>query len=195
MPDDIYQRAFKVYGASPKSLHWVNYPSQAVRFKNLVKHLELEGKTILDAGCGMGDILPFIYTRADHFDYLGVDTNKDFIEIAKNRYVGHKFKVADPFKGLSFKLLRYDVVISSGVMNENIENWQQLRRQMITTLFKLTKETLAFNMAGAFAYIPPDGKIAYAKAQEIKDFCLTLTPNVSVQADYSSYDFTVVMQK
>jgi SAM-dependent methyltransferase len=195
MADDIYQRAFRVYGASPKSLHWANYPSQAVRFKNLVKDLDLENKSILDAGCGMGDILPFIYARADHFDYLGVDINKDFIEIAKTRYAGHKFKVADPFKGLNLGIHHYDVVLCSGVMNENIDNWQEVRRKMIKSLFKLARQTLAFNMAGSFSHIPPDSKIAYASAQEIMDFCLSLTPSVALSSDYSAYDFTVVMRK
>jgi SAM-dependent methyltransferase len=190
---DIYKQAFDKYGESPKSLHWVNYASQAIRFKNLVADLELEDKSILDAGCGMGDILPFIYTRASRFDYLGVDINKDFIKVARKRYDGHKFKVGDPFFGRIRH--RFDVVLSCGVMNENIPDWLEVRKQMIANLFENTRETLAFNMAGSLSYIPPDSKIAYADAQQIYDYCKSLTSQVSLKTGYSNYDFTIIMRR
>lgn len=191
--NDIYQPAFKKYGESPKSLHWINYTSQAIRFKYLVADLNIDEKTILDAGCGMGDLLPFLYAKSNKFSYLGVDSNKNFIEIASKRYFGHQFKVADVFsEHLSDK---YDLVISSGVMNQNIEGWQNERREMITRLFELSKETLAFNMAGSFRPIASDPKIAYADASQILQFCLTLTPRVSLRTDYSTYDFTVIMHR
>jgi len=193
MTADLYQKAFDNYGESPKALHWVNYASQAVRFKHLVSDLELEDKTILDAGCGMGDILPFIYARTERFDYLGIDTNEDFIAVAKKRYAGHSFKVGDPFFGNLRR--RFEVVLCSGVMNENKPDWLNLRKRMIAHLFDAATETLAFNMAGAFHYIPPDAKIAYADAQAIYDYCRSLTSQVSIKTGYSPYDFTIVMQK
>jgi len=193
MVHDMYKRGFEKHGQSPKALHWVSYASQAVRFKHLVADVEIENRSILDAGCGMGDILPFLYAKADRFDYLGVDMNEDFINIAKKRYSGHSFKVGDPFFGRT--RTKYDVVLSSGVMNHNVKNWLTIRRQMIAALFEQTGDTLAFNMAGGFHYIPPDKKIAYADAQEIYDYCLTLSPLTSIKTGYSSYDFTIVMKK
>jgi len=191
--DEIYQEGLKSYGESPQALHWINYPSQAIRFKYLVKDLEIEGKTILDAGCGMGDVLPFLYARADKFKYLGVDKNQNFIDIAKKRYSGHSFSVGDPFSG-KFEG-KYDVVLSSGVMNHNIDGWLKERQRMITALFGLTKEVLAFNMAGGFKPIASDSKIAYANTNDVLDFCLTLTNKVSLRTDYSGYDFTVIMRR
>ena len=191
--EKIYQSAYEKYGESPKSLHWTSYASQAVRFKYLVSELDLEARTILDAGCGMGDILPFLYAKTDRFNYLGVDINKSFIEVAKKRYVGHSFKVSDPFAGHVKN--HFDVVICSGVMNHNVANWQQKRLDMISALFALSKEALAFNMAGSFNHIPSDPKIAYADPRQILDFCLTLTNKVSLRTDYSSYDFTITMHR
>lgn len=190
---NIYDKAYKRYGESPKSLHWVSYASQAIRFKYLVAELDIEHKSILDAGCGMGDLLPFLYAKADRFRYLGVDISQNFVEVAKKRYSGHSFIVGDVFSD-SFTG-SYDTVISSGVMNQNIPNWLAMRKHMIKKLFGLSSNTLAFNMAGSLKPIPPDSKIAYANAGEILEFCKTLTPKVSLRSDYSSYDFTVVMQR
>src|SRR5206468_1241171 len=106
----IYRDAFARYGESPKSLHWWDYPSMATRFRQLVLDLDIEGKTVLDAGCGMGDLLPFLYMKADNFRYLGVDVNPEFIEIARKRYEGHRFEVGDPFFGKVGR--KFDVVIT-----------------------------------------------------------------------------------
>src|SRR3989344_7441211 len=192
---ESYPDALKKYGESPKALHWTNYRSTAVRFRELVADLDVEGKTILDAGCGMGDLLPFIYARSTNFTYLGVDVTPEFISIAKKRYEGENFKVFDPFTKNSRELGNFDIVLSGGVMNANIPNWLEKRQQMIATLFDRTTEVLAFNMAGGLGPIPHSKKIAYANAQDILDFCHTLSQRVIFRSDYHPKDFTIVMLK
>lgn len=187
-----YERSLHAYGESPKSLLWWDYRSMAIRFRELVKDVPLDGKSVLDAGCGMGDLLPFLYAKSTSFRYLGVDKNPGFIEIAKKRYEGHNFKVADPFKN---KIGDFDVIISSGVMNGNHKDWLAKRKQMIKALFAQTKQVLSFNMAGGLQPIPNDSLIAYADAQEIFEFCKTMTPRVVLRTDYLNKDFTIVMFK
>lgn len=188
-----YLRAFSEHGESPKSLKWISYKSVAKRYRQLVRDLNFENKTILDAGCGMGDLLPFIYAKSSNFDYLGVDIIPEFIDIAKKRYEGNAFKVADVF-GKDFNQ-KFDVIVSSGIMNHNISDWLEVRKKMIVKLFDLANEVLAFNMAGALNPIPSDQKIAYANAKEILDFCATLTPKLILKTHYHPKDFTVVMFK
>jgi SAM-dependent methyltransferase len=187
-----YGDAFKEHGESPKALHWTNYRSQALRLRILVADLEIEGKTILDAGCGMGDLLPFLYTKSANFTYLGVDIEPQFIKIAKKRYEGEQFKVFDPF---TKPLGSFDLVLSSGVMNSNISNWLEARKQMISALFEQATEALAFNMAGGFEPAHTSGRIAYANAQDILDFCKALSPNIKLRYDYHPEDFTITIFK
>jgi len=188
---DIYQNGLDRYGESPLALHWTDYRSMAIRFKNLIKDLDVEDKTILDAGCGMGDLLPYLYSKADNFKYLGVDINSGFIDIAKKRYENHRFEVGNPFSGKFGQ--QFDLVVTSGVMNINVKNWQSNRKTMIKNLFALSREALAFNMAGNFGKRPRDNLIAYANIDEIVDFCKNLTTKVTVRADYLPDDFTVTM--
>ena len=187
-----YTDSLKQYGPGPKALLWWDYRSMAIRFRELVKDVPVEGKTILDAGCGMGDLLPFLYAKAPDFKYLGVDRSQDFIDIARKRYEGHEFRVGDPFKD---RLGMYDVVLSSGVMNGNVDGWLKKRKKMIANLFDQTGEVLAFNMAGGLKPIADDSLIAYADAQEIFDFCKTLTSRVVLRDHYLQKDFTIVMFK
>jgi trans-aconitate methyltransferase len=146
----------------------------------------------MDAGCGLGDLLPYLYAKSANFRYIGFDKKLEFIEEAKRRYEGNEFKVGDP---LNQRLGLYDVVISSGVMNGNVENWLKKRQKMIANLFDQTGEVLAFNMAGGHTTIPNDSLIAYANADEIVDFCKTLTKHVKLNTGYLHNDFTITMRK
>lgn len=190
---EIYQQGLDDYGESPLALHWTDYRSMAIRFKYLVDELDIEGKSVLDAGCGMGDLLPYLYSKADNFDYLGVDINPGFIEIAKKRYEGHRFEVGNPFNGKFGR--QFDVVVTSGVMNINVKNWQKHRKTMIKNLLGLSRQALAFNMAGGFQPLPHNSLIAYANAQEILDFCRQLSPKVNLRTGYLQDDFTITMFK
>jgi SAM-dependent methyltransferase len=187
-----YDKSLAQYGPGPKALLWWDYRSMGIRFHELTKDIPVEGKSILDAGCGMGDLLPYLYAKSTNFRYLGVDKTKGFIDIATRRYEGHDFKVADPFKR---KVGMFDVVISSGVMNGNVKNWRAKRQKMIQSLFDQTGEVLAFNMAGGIKSIPDDPLIAYADPMEILQFCKSLTNRVILRTNYLAKDFTVIMFK
>jgi SAM-dependent methyltransferase len=141
-----YQRAYSTHGYSPKALQWNNYQSAATRYKALVDRTVPSDKRILDAGCGMGDLLPFILAKGTPAHYLGVDITPEFIDIATNHYLGFDFMVANPFDS-SFSRV-FDIVYCCGVLNMGGDNWLEKRKGMISKLFSLCTNTLAFNMAG-----------------------------------------------
>lgn len=188
-----YKAAFEQHGESSKALHWTSYKSVAARYRQLVNDLELDNKSILDAGCGMGDLLPYIYAKTTNFQYLGVDITPEFINIAKRRYYGHEFQVADPFGGEFTK--RFDVIVSSGVLNSNKPNWLEERKRMIRQLFELSNEAVSFNMAGGLMESSEAKNIAYANSADIFDFCSTLTSKLILRNHYHTRDFTIVMFK
>lgn len=78
-----YQKAFKKYKVHPKSLFWATEKAAEQRYKELMVDLDFEGKTVLDVGCGFGDIIPFISKRAKKFSYTGVDIVPEFIQVAQ----------------------------------------------------------------------------------------------------------------
>jgi trans-aconitate methyltransferase len=187
-----YDKSLEQFGPGPKALLWWDYRSMAIRFRELVADVPVHGKYIMDAGCGMGDLLPYLYAKSPDFRYLGVDKKEEFLEIARRRFEGHEFRRGDPF---GKKIEMFDVVISSGVMNGHVDNWLEKRKKMITNLFEQTGEVLAFNMAGGINPAPHDSLIAYADTHEIFDFCKTLTPRVILRTEYLPKDFTIVMFK
>ena len=190
--EEDYDKSLQEFGPGPKALLWWDYRSMAIRFRELIKDVPVDGKYIMDAGCGMGDLLPYLYAKSVNFRYIGYDIKPEFVEIARKRYEGHIFKAGDPFHK---RLGLYDIVVSSGVMNGNVDNWLAKRKKMIANLFDQTGEVLAFNMAGGVRPIPHDSLIAYADANEIYEYCKTLTKHVKLNTSYLDKDFTVTMYK
>lgn len=188
-----YGQSFNKYGESPKSLKWASYKAAAQRYRELVADLNIKDKSILDAGCGMGDLLPYLYAKSPNFKYFGMDNVPGFIDIAAKRYEGSVFEVGD-FMDKNFEQ-QFDIVISSGAMNSNVPDWLNLRKTTISKLFRLANEAAAFNMAGGFMEPAEVKNIAYANALDILEFCRGLTPKIIFRGHYHSKDFSLILFK
>jgi 2-polyprenyl-3-methyl-5-hydroxy-6-metoxy-1,4-benzoquinol methylase len=68
---------------TPESLGWRGDASQLRRFEILSGLGDFSGHSILDAGCGYGDLKAYLDQRCPGFNYLGVDQMPEFIEEAK----------------------------------------------------------------------------------------------------------------
>ena len=79
-----YQNLYKNYGYSEKSLGWTKN-KQIIRFKTLLRFLQLQEAELLDIGCGFGDMLTYITRNLDnyHINYQGIDIMEEFIEQAR----------------------------------------------------------------------------------------------------------------
>ena len=192
-PNKGYRKSFSLHGESPKSLQWKNYKSAANRYREIIADLDIDGKSVLDVGCGMGDLLPYLYSKTNNFDYLGVDIVPEFIEVAKKRYEGHDFRILNPFKEEMAE--KFDVIVLCGALNANKNNWLNERFQKVSKLYSLANEEVVFNMAGGFGEIPIDERVAYARIPEVIDFCSTLSSRIILRAHYNSRDFTVLLFK
>ena len=199
-----YRDYFQKYGISYKSLKWNTKIAQAVRYRELLKDLDLKGKSILDFGCGMGDIVPVISANTQDFEYLGVDVVPEFIVVAREAYKirtgdRHKIKIDFSVRDLLKKSLRkiFDVVLSSGALNSNVIDALEYRKKAIKILWNHAREVLAFNMSGGYPQ-PENSKkyrVFYANSMEILEYCLTLTSKIIFRHHYRKRDFTIIMYR
>lgn len=93
-----YQETFKKHGINPKALQWTSAEEADLRYKELVADIEIEGKTILDVGCGFGDIIPYLTKKTNNFEMTGVDVVPEFVKVATDKHPGYKFLVNNYFK-------------------------------------------------------------------------------------------------
>lgn len=190
-----YQKSYKKYGVGPKALKWHSEKAAKQRYEQIVVDIDFNGKSILDVGCGFGDIIPYIADKSDIFSYTGIDFVPEFIKEAKRIYPKHRLLVGNYFKQPLER--KFDIIICSGALNGNYADNLGFRKKAIKTMFSHTKECLVFNMAGRH----PKPKTArhsnvwFADSKTIHDYCKTLSKKVLLRDDYHSNDFTIVMFK
>lgn len=201
-----YQKRFRKYGGHSKTLKWEHAGAKHQRMRHLTGELNFSGKTVLDVGCGFGDVIWIIKKRTKDFDYTGVDIVPEFIDVAKKRYPGHRFLVGDYFSNPLAE--DFDIVLCSGALNSNVpdkqslfsrrlENNMEWRKRAIATMWEQTKRALAFNMSGSHPQPEnrEDNNTWYADSLEILKYCLTLTRKVILLHHYHATDFTVILFK
>lgn len=189
----FYQKKFKKYGVDPHSLLWARKGAAHQRFRQIWAEIDFNNMRILDVGCGFGELAKFIGRKAEGFTYTGVDIVPEFIEEAKKQFPQHTFLVQDyltePITG------KYDIVVASGILNSNVENNMEYRRDAITKLFALSRKVTVFNMLGSHPQPENrgDSNIWYADSMEIMKHCFGLTRRILVRHHYHPKDFTVFL--
>lgn len=170
-----------------------NSDSQSKRFETLCQWGDMSGCTIMDLGCGYGDLKPFLDQRFSNFHYVGVDFLKEFIDGAHERY-GHssnaQFIQAD---FLTAGLPEVDIVIASGSLNYRSQNhlhpWQTISR-----MWEVAQKGVAFNLLDARFFVADDVLCGY-QPKEVLDFCREMDAKAELVNGYLVDDFTVLMRK
>ena len=179
---------------SVEALGWRGSESQRTRFEVLLRLGDFNGSTVLDAGCGHGDLKLFLDRHClGNFTYIGIDQMPEFIEEAKTRYGSlpdTHFYWADFTQA---QLPRADYVIASGAFCYRSANSDH-HFSMIRKLFKTAKIALAFNMLDA-AVFPQHALLIGHNRSEVAKFCRGLTSHVETIDGYLEDDFTVMMHR
>jgi len=186
----FYEEALNTYGNDARSVHWADAKTQHIRFEVLSKAADLNNKSILDVGCGLGDLYKFFTSKEIPVDYTGIDIVSAFIDRAQERFPDATFRAEDIFSVNE----QYDYVLASGALNVTVAGGKQHYFSMIKKMFECSKKGLAFNMLNEAAHSNNETYVSY-NIDEVAAYCKTLTDNVVVVADYLLWDFTVYMYK
>ena len=167
-----------------KDLGWGSVESQVKRFKILSEIGDLTGKSVLDVGCGFGDLYDYLKYKISY--YVGIDINPKQIEEAKKRYpVEFHIGKIDKVMG------HFDYVFASGIFN--LEKWKGTN-ETIQRMFELSDIGIGFNMLSDKADFFNKGE-TYTNPGEMLEFCLKLSRKVVLRHDYMTHDFTVYIYK
>jgi 2-polyprenyl-3-methyl-5-hydroxy-6-metoxy-1,4-benzoquinol methylase len=90
----FFNESLRQYGYDPQSLGWIP-GTQEARFRVLTAIGDLEGCSVLDVGCGFGDLYEYLCRNGVNVDYTGVDLSPDLLEIARQRHPDVRFISAD----------------------------------------------------------------------------------------------------
>jgi len=189
----LFKRMYSIFGQnSAESLHWKSAESQRLRYEIYYMMGSFENKSILDLGCGLGDLYGFLKQRVKKFEYLGVDILPEFVKGASNKFPGARFVKGDI---LTFKPEKtYDYVISCGALNVRIGNMDKLVKKAIKKIYSLCRIGCGFNLLSKNAYYKDDSLYNYDPVKIISH-CTKYTPFIRYMHEYLDNDFTIFMYK
>lgn len=182
---DFYNESITKYGISAQGVHWNSHSTQYKRFDVLTNFIEddITESSVIDAGCGMGEYYNYLMDRQlKPKKYIGIDCEKDMINISKKRYPHPDFLVQNIFED---ELFSSDYYVCSGALNILEEN------EFYTFIKKCYEKSLkgfVFNFLKSDSY-------NNIKKEDVLDFCSKLTPNIQTKDNYLENDFTIFLVK
>lgn len=178
-------------------LGWESEEAQKLRFDILLSSVNLEGKSLLDVGCGTGNLLEYINSRGINVSYTGVDILDKMIEKAMDKRLNAQFRHVDIFKNNPFSDGAFNVIYASGIFNLNLGNNKAFLKSALELFLRLSSEAVVFNLLHC-ASPDREDKYYYFHPEEVGEI-LAGYSNMIKKAEfveaYLKNDFTVVCRK
>ncbi len=200
--ENYYTDTFSKFGDTPKGVDWNDLTTQNLRFEMLIKDLDLKSKcSILDLGCGTGDLLKYINSSKQEADihYIGLDFVEGMIETAKQKYAGTNN--AEFIRGSleDFKNSQVDYVVASGIFNvrqgADEAEWEQYILSTITEMFSKASKAIAFNILTSYVDWTID-KLYYADPKTLLNYSVkNLSRKAIINHSYPLYEYTMTIFK
>lgn len=185
----------KKHGSNYKSVNWGSIDSQELRFKKLIEIGNLEKKSILDVGCGIGDMFSYIQKNKINLEYCGVDITPKMIELCKERFPQNKnqFKCMDILT-LDNASIQYDYVLASGIFYLLIEDPLDIALELIHKMFTFSRKGLAFNSLSSWSKKLEDTEF-YMDPIELLQRLKNYYSKIVFVHNYHPSDFTIYLYK
>jgi len=189
----LYGELAHRYGIDFRAADWGSRQSQQKRFQVLSEAGDLRGRSVLDVGCGQGDLYAWLKQRKIKTRYTGIDITPQVIEAAGKRFPRVRFCAWDLLDA-SRRMAPHDYVFSSGIFTHRRTAPFGFLQAMVRRMFELSKRAVAFNCLSTWA-AGQQGTEFHADPLKVLAFCRSLSERVVLRHDYHPRDFTVYVYK
>lgn len=179
-----------------KKVGWGSRESQWLRFKVLSEISDLSNTSVLDLGCGIGDLITFFDEEKIQLkSYQGIDITAPFIDTARDRFRDRK---SVSFEVKSFEALdlsnQFDYVLLSGALNLRFGDNLSFAKETLRKMYAISRRGVAINFLTKYVDFENPKDFHYSP-EEMFTFARTLTTKVTLRHDYPLYEFTLYLYK
>lgn len=188
---------YRIEEEGARSVHWESEAAQRLRFDRLVgafEHRPEEGFSVLDAGCGLGALQPFLKARFPRARYVGADVVAPFVASCRERYPGTEFLLED-MRAIEGE---FDYTVVSGVFNEippgvSPEEFSSWVVERMEHLYSLSRCGLVVNLIADVGLRWRNPKNYYADPAFYLGVAARLSRFFSLRHDYPLYEMTIAV--
>jgi SAM-dependent methyltransferase len=187
-----YTERFETYGVDLKTLDvGQHYDAQHVVHASIG---DLQGKTLLDIGCGLAHYYEYLRNRDISVNYIGYDFMQSFIDVDRKRYPEATFEVRD----VTNEEIAHeaDYVVMCQVFNNRYADCDntEVVKAVVRKAFAAARIGVSIDMISTYVnYRVPE--MHYFSPEEMFGFAESLTPFVRIRHDYAPRHFTLFLYK
>ena len=165
---DHYTDLFKEHGVSERSVQYTDKYSQYARFYVLTQFIQKKA-SIVDVGCGLGDLYSFLLSRGFSGSYHGMDIVPEFIEHCQDQFNDHSKASFSLISNNEDYPSKFDFFVLSGVFNNRRSNNLDFMFTTLIKMFDACKIGMSFNCMSSYVDFK-DQNLFYCSPEEIFKF-------------------------
>jgi SAM-dependent methyltransferase len=194
---ESYRDTFRQFGNSAEALQW-STEGQRFRFDKLLEIAasstgeSLQGKRLLEIGCGLGHLYPLLHASFGEVDYTGIDIVPELIEHAQAAYPDATFECRDIFQ--SPLAQEFDYVLISGLFNAPWrDDSEEFMMAMITHAYAACRIGLVFNFTSSYVNFVSEGTNYFDPNWVLCEILANLSKKVVMHHHYQNCDVAVAV--
>lgn len=187
---DLYNGRFEQFGRDLRTVGWGSREDQRLRFDVLFRGTDPRGMVILDVGCGLGDLVPYLEERTGgDFQYVGVDVAEKLVAdaCAAHSAPNCRFLHGDVF---TIEPGPVDFAVLSGALSLKIEGIELYAQRVMERMFALSRHSASLNFLSKYVDYELD-KNQHYQPEVVFSWAKRITRKVNLFHDYPLYEFTV----
>jgi len=181
-----------------KSIHSTksNYlrKHQDLKFSYVNNYLK-ESDSLLDVGCGLGDLCVFCRKNGWKGKYTGLDISDKMIEFTQKRLTNDDILEVDILEDDYQD--KHDVVVSISTIQQEplYDNGEKYLKNMIEKMFILSKKIIIFDVfSNKFVDHIRKGNL-YVDPLKLLDYCYTLSNRLILINEYNPFQIMIILHK
>jgi SAM-dependent methyltransferase len=189
---DRYTRRFEEFGVDLRALNPGSVQHYRLQQEVHAAAGPMNGKTVLDVGCGLAHYYEYLLDRGFDVDYIGYDIVPGFIQSNRKTFREARFEVRDVSReGITHEA---DYIVMCQVFNNRYKDGSNadVAKAALSTAFASARICVSVDMLSKYVnyeephlyYFSPEEMFAHAK---------TLSPFVQLRHDYLPFHFTILL--
>lgn len=195
---EYFGSLYQKYGVDERSLGW-SKNKQDIRFEQIFKYVNDKSISVLDVGCGFGDMYRYLNTCGKFLkvDYCGIDIMDSFIEEAAQKYREDDASfICCDLSGLPAHG-KYDWVVECGLFGLNLFDTEPAMYEYIAEsmkkAFTMAEKGISFNFLSDKVDYRTSSKDFHAKPEKILEIAYGLSRRVIIDNSVMPFEFCVTV--
>lgn len=188
-----YFEAAATFGGGFRALLWASPKTQRARFEAIRRSVDLNGRVMLDAGCGRADLLGHLIQQRTHpSQYIGLEAIEPLAVAAEaHAYPGARILRGDFVEEPLRLFVGAEVIVFSGSLNtlDDLSFYATLRHAI-----EAAGQTVVFNFLSSPA-LAGRKYLFWRSPGEVSEFVRPLCAGVKMYEDYLHGDCTILLRK